>query len=186
MTNPKQMRVFFGFPVEEHDAERIVKLLTEKYPNIEDSVRLTRPGNFHATMRFIGNVASDKIPTIVDAVDQNIKNFHVLDLKLESIDHFPAAHKSRLIAVHVHLSHQLAKLYAALEKAITDLDYPAEDRLPKPHITIARRKHDARFHISPIVLEDYVIKAEQLVLYESVPKDKGTVYLPVHRFALKG
>ncbi len=176
-------RLFFGLPIAQRDADRWVNRLKLEARGVMNKVRITRPGNFHITIRFLGEVEPQRVPELVAAVTPVINRFRPFDIVVDDIDHFPNP-RSHMLAVNVKLDRYLEKLFTEIEAVMVQLGFPRDSRFPRPHITLARGKRDARFRMRPIVLSEPALSIHQFVLYESVVGDKGLAYIPLHQFNL--
>ena len=175
------MRVFFGLPFPKEKARAYRELIIDKNPKITHRVRWIKEGKHHITVRFLGNVAKQKVPLIVDKVKQSIqgtKPFKVI-LRNHTADPGPDAH---IVEANVQPSLELNTLYDSLDFAIASANLPPEKRVYRPHITIFRPCNGTTIQFKSIPLSNELVEVKQLVLYQSVPGDQGNTYIPLNIF----
>ncbi len=108
--------------------------------------RLVPEKSLHLTLVFIGYVSDDNILKI-NQVCQNIASlFFPIEVKLNKITCGPNPHSPRLIWAEGEISKDLDKLHKTLENGLTDqgINFKIENRLFKPHITLARFKNEIK------------------------------------------
>lgn len=124
-------------------------------------------GNFHVTLRFIGEVGEGTAADI-DAALQLVKapRFRI---ELAGVGQFGAGEKTRALWVGVERNPALLRLHEKIEHALMRLGLEPEGRKYAPHVTLARLKysHAAR-------VREYV---EANALFRAAP-------VPVDRFSL--
>lgn len=186
MHNKKDvMRIFFGIPVQEIMIEKFRNLIVTQAPRTLKEHRWTHPDHCHITVRFIGEVAAYRVPSIIEAVSSSIDTVSHFSVNIEKLDLFPPR-QSRIIAAYLKQHYELHQLFFAIERALSVLNFPKENLPFQPHITLCRkRKRWGRFYLEPILLEKEMMVIEELILYQSQINEEGSVYLPLHRFKLK-
>lgn len=177
------IRAFFGIPISEDVAQECRKLLLNENPKIKSQVRWTRPGNHHITVRFLGNIAQQKIIKLADAVFEYIQDIKPFQIKLWKIALLPTQH-GRLGAVFAETSFELQSLYNAIDLLVTTSDFPSENHAYLPHVTLFRLKGTQHIECDKIRLFNKSITAKELILYQSISIEKGNLYVPLHKFTL--
>lgn len=183
-TTHTSKRIFFGLPVDDNHVDLFKSQINSLHPELLPYFNWVRPGNFHITMQFIGNVLPNAIPELVESVEEAVKGTAAFPVSITKIDLFPENHP-HMIAGYVLLSKPLADLYNNINNATSLLGYPIESRPYLPHITLSREKsRRSRMVMNPIFLKDCIIKINELILFESQPEEGGSVYMPLHRYKL--
>lgn len=135
------------------------------------------PGNYHLTLRFIGDV-DEGAAADIDAALARIRSPR-FDLALASVGHFGL----RMLWVGVDRSPLLQHLHEKIESALNRLGYPPEERRYTPHVTLARLKgvsesrlrgylsEHALFRAAPFAVDHFSLVASYLTksaaIYES-------------------
>jgi RNA 2',3'-cyclic 3'-phosphodiesterase len=105
------------------------------------STAWTKPDNMHLTLRFLGRVASERLPGLKQSLRVALPGFGSLDLHCERLGCFPDLLNPRVVWAWVHdAADGLAKLHRAVNEAADAFaGKPAEKRF-EGHVTIARTK----------------------------------------------
>lgn len=104
-------------------------------------VRRVAADQLHLTLRFIGDADEEsfqRLKTALSAVTSP-----PFPLTLEGVGCFPSLRRPRVIWVGITSEERLALLQLAVEKAVTTVGIPPEDRSFSAHITLARLKDAA-------------------------------------------
>ena len=100
------------------------------------------PGNYHLTLRFIGEIDEGRAEDVDAALNQiRAPRF---DLALATVNHFGL----RQLWVGVERNDALRHLHEKIESALTRLGLPPDEHRFTPHVTLARLKgaSEARLH----------------------------------------
>jgi 2'-5' RNA ligase len=98
--------------------------------------RWVDPGNFHLTLRFIGEISESVAADIDDAMARI--RAHRFSLELAGTGVFGGADKPRSLWVGVERSPDLVALHDKIERALIRVGLAPELRKFSPHITLAR------------------------------------------------
>ena len=135
-------RLFVAIPVPAEvktKIQRTQSLIRQRLPG--DAINWTRPEQFHLTLKFLGDVPSDSVPAISDALRTVAVEFRPVALQSRGLGFFPNARVPRVLWAGVtDGSGQLNDLQLKIEAACTDFGTePTEDRF-HAHVTLARVK----------------------------------------------
>jgi len=110
----------------------------------ERSVRWTRE-HFHLTLRFLGNVAVERIDALKEKLRLACRDFAPMKVRAERIGFFPERGFPRVIWVSVcDNDNQLAQLHRAIQTSTREFtSEPAENEFAA-HITLGRAKKIGR------------------------------------------
>ncbi|MSP92604.1 MAG: RNA 2',3'-cyclic phosphodiesterase [Myxococcales bacterium] len=143
--------------------------------------RWTLPGEFHLTLRFIGDLGPEATEDLKDALDD--VNGPPFDLALEGTGVFESRGAPRVLWAGMARNDSLFELQRAVERAILAAGLPPDRRRFHAHVTLARLP-DAE-HISERVAEFLTANAEfrtepwkvdAFRLYSSRLRDEGPLY----------
>jgi len=191
------VRLFLAISLPEKVKSRLAALQEELAQSRAD-VRWVRPEGIHLTLKFFGNVPESMIERLAEETRRVIQKERpgVIRLGLKGLGAFPGGRKPPRV-VWAGLEGDLiplAKLQRALEEAFTKLGFEAEKRAFVPHVTLGRVKSPRRVEklrqaLSSRQEEEFFppeeIEIKELVLYQSILKPSGAVYIPLRRFPLK-
>ena len=97
------------------------------------------PDKIHLTLKFLGDVPEQRIPTILSAVSNACNPLPPFDIRLAGLGCFPNARKPRVVWVGIdERTGQLHTLYRRIEEAMAACGFEAEKRPFRPHLTLAR------------------------------------------------
>jgi 2'-5' RNA ligase len=153
----------------------------------------TKPGNWHLTLKFLGDVAEDQVPRVVSAL--GAVRFAGFTAQAGAAGFFPPRQEGRrrwqprVLWLGLAAGEAPAKaLASAIEKALLPLGFPAEERPFSAHLTLARIKWSEPDPWDE-VLADLAgrpwpeFAAAGFTLYRSVLGPGGPQYTPLSGFA---
>lgn len=110
-----------------------------------NSTAWTQPENMHLTLRFLGNVASTRIPELAVKLAAAVAGFREFEVACERLGCFPDLRHPRVVWAWVHdAGERLAQLHRQVDEAVKGFaGQPAEERLVG-HITLAQPKQISR------------------------------------------
>ncbi len=110
------------------------------------------PDSIHLTLKFLGDITSDKISEILNAISDAATGSTPFTVNVEGLGTFPNI--KRIQVVWVGLTGEidkLSKLQKQIEENMSILGYPEEGREFTPHLTLAR----VRFQPPPVELQKF-------------------------------
>ncbi len=151
-----------------------------------------RPEGIHLTLKFLGEVPEARIDEIRNGLALAVAGMGRFRLEVRGIGAFPNARNARV--VWVGLSGEMEKLnrlQAAIEDSLTRIGVEREDKLFKPHLTLARIKYirsretllKALEQVKDVVLPGFEVQAVSLM--KSELRRTGAEYMEVARVELK-
>jgi len=112
------------------------------------------PGNYHVTLRFIGEVDEGAAADIDDALARiRAPRF---DVTLASVGHFGL----RMLWVGVERNAALQHLHEKVESTLNRLGFPSEERRYTPHVTLARLKGVSEGRLQTYLATHALFRAE--------------------------
>jgi 2'-5' RNA ligase len=117
----------------------------EQAKKLAPDVKWVAPDNFHATLKFLGNVREDALEAVFSAVEEAAGAFSAFELSMSRLGAFPNARNARVVWVGIEDGRdELAALASAVDARLAKLGFPREERDFKSHITIGRVKSSKR------------------------------------------
>jgi RNA 2',3'-cyclic 3'-phosphodiesterase len=178
------MRLFIGVPLPEPAAREtagaLARLRAQGWP-----VRWVRDEGLHLTLKFYGEVTSDRIDAIAEALDFAAADTRPLALAPAGFAVFPSARRPRVIHLAVEAGPDLELLQDRVERAGERLGFPPEGRPFRPHVTLGRVREGQRLPADWRRALDRIppgegFLADRVVLFESHSGHAGPVYEPRH------
>lgn len=183
------MRLFLAVEIPESHKRSVEKAI-QKLRNALPEVRWIPRNNWHATLKFLGEVPDERLPEVESVVSASLEDFPPIQSHLTDVGAFPSSGRARVLWVGLSDdSGSLARLANDLDKSFGVLGFRQDSRALHPHITLARIKvpigvghlldHAYDFDQSPFPIS-------QAILYRSRLNRTGAEYQPLSSFPAKG
>ena len=170
------LRLFvgIGFPLE---LKLRLSLLCSGVPG----AKWVDPGNFHVTLRFIGEISEDLAADIDDALSRLRARRFTLQMAGTGV----FGDKPRSLWAGIERSPELVGLRDKIEQALIRVGLPPEPRKFSPHVTLARLRDPpldklrdfltthARFRADPLAVEAFSLIASFQTKAGSVYEDQA-------------
>jgi 2'-5' RNA ligase len=131
-------RVFFAVELSQEIAAG-VRRIQEGLKAHAPSVRWVRPEGIHLTLKFLGEVDSDRVEGIVHKAEDGVQAVRPFNLGLRRCGGFPNAKNPRVIWIGVDdPSGELKKVQTRVEEGMEELGFVREGREYAPHLTLGR------------------------------------------------
>ena len=182
----QRMRLFFGVPVDEVVRERVAEL-QQQLKSAAGKVNWVQPANYHFTLRFIGEVAEDRVEATANAADKAWESAKPGRVVLRGCGAFPNPRSPRVVWVGVVEGAEVIRgleepLSAALKR---NLRIAREDRKFVAHLTIGRVRvprrdpglEQALGELAQAEAGEFDVRS--FVLYQSILRPGGPIYQPV-------
>ncbi len=136
-TRRRNMRLFIALNLPQAERERIheaaAPLREAGYP-----VRWLDPDRFHLTLKFLGEVRSERVPTVERVVERVAASTGSFEMEVAGFGAFPTIRRPRVLWVGVTPDPALRCLKQDLEWALANHGFERETRAFHPHITLGR------------------------------------------------
>jgi 2'-5' RNA ligase len=197
------MRCFIGLPLPEEYQQKLQDLIKIWKPRLQSRLSWTKPGNWHMTLKFLGEIPNEAVEPIVQALGESLGKSFILQAGNGGF--FPNQFRPRVIWVGVHqggeacraLAREVEQRLALLGQSVWpgQLDWsgrPPEARAFTPHLTVARIKEARPDPPDPLgELLDALHAAkwpearmDRVVLWASQLTPAGPHYRPMAEFGL--
>jgi len=186
-----EWRIFCAVELPDEIRDRLhdhAKRVREAVP--EAGASWSRPENVHLTLKFFGNVPTEKLPLISDAASRAAKNHPPFQIAIGGTGVFPKPSRAQVLWIGVDdPSGRLSALQMRLEEEFAAEGFPKEDRAYRPHLTIARlRKPEGARRLAETHLQTSFKKTQitvsEFVVFRSELSSKGSRYTAISRHEL--
>jgi 2'-5' RNA ligase len=107
-------------------------------------VRWTPAAHLHLTLKFLGEVAADRLPEVRAAVEAPLADHGPFTVELRGAGAFPSTQRPRVVWVGLGAGDAEARALAgSLERSLATLGFAPEQREFSPHLTVGRVKTPA-------------------------------------------
>ncbi len=176
------IRSFIAVDIPNDIKDKIAEIQMELQP-ILPKVSWVKPSNIHLTLKFLGDVASNQIPSIEDAIRHVVKDQQPFNMKIGSIDAFKNFSQPKVLWFDIATDPTpIVRLTENLNSSLNRFSSPKESRKFIPHLTIARMRN----HISLTKFASHFdayneinhvpIYVKQIVLMKSQLTSEGAIY----------
>lgn len=156
---------------------------------MEWPVRWVRGDALHVTVKFFGEVVTDQVDAVREALRAATRNTPVLPFAPGELGAFPSLRRPRVLWAGYESEAALELLAHRVEQRADALGFPVEGRPFRPHVTLGRVRDGVPW---PSAAADRLERealqasfvADRLVLFESRQGAGGPVYSPVDSFSL--
>lgn len=137
--NMEQIRAFIAIELPDEIKSGLVHLQNSLKAGQDPIVKWVDLQGIHLTLKFLGNIASDLVPRVTEAMAEAAQGVGPFRLEIGGLGAFPNLHRPRVVWVGVHGDiEQLAALQQRIDHYLVLLDFPIEDRPFSPHLTLGR------------------------------------------------
>ncbi len=179
-------RLFIGVPISSEIKEK-VKPFYEELELLHANVKLVGENNLHFTLKFLGDVAEEKIFSVCNILKICLEGKKPFSVTVKGIAVFPCEEQINTIWV----SSADSSLRSLMKIINEELDFIRKEKHEDtPHITIARVKSGKNKEIIKKLIEKYkdtefgTMLVNKVILYESELRREGPVYKVVKIFLL--
>lgn len=137
------MRLFIAINFTAKDRQRMHSA-ARKMREAELPVRWVDIDQLHITLKFLGEVRSERVPQVNAAVARVAEKTQPFTMKLRGSGAFPTMRRPKVIWLGVEASAELRCLKHDIEWELAPLGFEREVRAFHPHVTIGRATNEAR------------------------------------------
>jgi 2'-5' RNA ligase len=172
------------------DLKKKIEELQNPLRRINADVSWVKPGNVHATLKFLGEVPEDKIEKVFEGTKTALQGIKVFKLSLKDLGCFPNLKRPRVIWTGVDKGKQeLSLMQKKIEDEMGKIGFQKEEREFSPHLTIGRVKSPKNIErLSELVkntnFQTEEIEIKEVVVMKSELHPAGAIYTPLKKIAL--
>ena len=134
-----KIRSFISLPISDQVRGILRKTINEIDGVIQDKIRWVRPEGIHLTLKFMGEINTDKIDALLLLLPEIATEVTPFELTLSELGCFPNNRRPRVLwaGVKGDLS-TLQNLHLAVDNVVEKVGLPRERRGFSPHLTLGR------------------------------------------------
>ncbi|PYP43110.1 MAG: RNA 2',3'-cyclic phosphodiesterase [Gemmatimonadetes bacterium] len=174
------MRLFIAVPLPDpalEEAARILRGLQER----DWPVRWVRDDGLHVTLKFFGEVTSERVEPIEEMLEFATSGMAPVELATLGGGAFPSRRRPRVLRLELRADPGLELLQDRLERAGEEIGFAPEGRPFQPHITLGRVREGDRLPPDAMELLETLphgapFLADRVVLFESRLSRNGPAY----------
>jgi len=140
----EQVRCFIAIELPDGIKKGLKELQSRFKAGSQAPVKWVDPDNIHLTLKFLGNVAADRMDEITTAMTQAVRGTPSFPLEVREVGVFPNPRRVQIVWVGLSGEvEKLARLQQRIESGLESLGFPPEGRRFTPHLTLARLRERA-------------------------------------------
>lgn len=174
------MRLFIAVPLTEpalHEATAALRELRD----LGWPVRWVREDNLHLTLKFFGEVISERVEAIEELLQFSVQGMKPIEMSLAGGGAFPDQRRPRVLRLEIQAGVELELLQDRLERGGGEIGFPPEGRPFRPHVTLGRVREGHRLPSDAMSRLEAAptgtgFVADRVVLFESELTRDGPTY----------
>lgn len=185
----EQIRSFIAIELSPQIREELEALQNRLQSGGRFRARWVKPDGIHLTLKFLGNVAADKIEDISGVIEEAASGIPPFRLEVGELGAFPNLKNVRVVWLGMEGDmEQLTLLQHRVETGLEPIGFPPEKREFKPHLTLARlndragkeERLECGRKIAETEFEPVSMQVESVSLMRSRLERSGAVYSRLH------
>ncbi len=191
----EQVRSFIAIELSDELKTGLVQLEAQLKLGEPLPVKWVDPSSIHLTLKFLGNIAVDRISEITKAMEAATKGLSAFHLEVKGLGVFPNFRRVQIAWVGIGGEvDKLGQLQQRIESNLAQLGFAAESRPFTPHLTLARLRDraapDERQRFGQLIADTkfeavYTIKVNSINLIRSQLTREGATYSRLSSVGLK-
>lgn len=185
------MRTFIAIELDDKLKEQLSTLIKELM-SVSRNIRWVKRQGMHLTLKFLGEVAQDKIREIESSLAAIARNNDTFPLQLKGTGAFPPGKRNpRVLWVGITENPGLLRLHDEVESGCEQLGFSREKRRFHPHLTLGRVKDYSRMGgVLPLLEEKKEtvfgeMTVKRFTFFQSSLKPTGAEYSILAEFNLR-
>ncbi len=172
-----EARIFIALTLSKNVCDYLAEIVS-KLSKLDFKASWTKPGNFHLTLKFLGNVNDSFIPRIIEGLDE-ISPELPKSFELTTVSGFPNLGNPRVLWYGIK-DDVSRKLFQQVQGVCEKLGFKRDKKPFKSHLTLGRIKSTRTFGLKEMI--DETIKNpvsglfEKLALVKSDLSKEGPTY----------
>lgn len=191
----EQIRSFIAIELPAELKLELVQLEAQLKSGKQPGVKWVDPDGIHLTMKFLGNIAVDRVEGITRAMEEAVCGISPFQLKVKELGVFP--NFKRVQVAWVGLTGEvdkLAQLQKRIESNLTPLGFAPESRPFAPHLTLARLRAqtspDEKQRFGQLIANTtfeaaHTIEVDAISLMKSQLTREGAIYSQINSIRLE-
>ena len=181
-----KIRAFFAVPITDHN--------TRVLADYSDALCVYDRGldahwvdstSYHLTLCFLGEISLAQVEELETAAQEALSGMRSFSVPLDTLDYYPVNRQLALVAALTSNPAPLQDLQQRLAGAARHCGIEYHGRGFRPHVTLGRLPAANRFEVPdqwPQLKE--LEPVSSVVLYQSRPGERGSIYTPLFEISL--
>ena len=179
------IRCFVAVEIPEPIQELLMSVQTNLQTHIRKGASWTKFGNFHLTLKFLGDVRPETIDMVSETIQRVADTQPPFSIEFGGVGAFPNLTRPRVIWVGVRDgASAVSQLAKTVNRELAHLGFPTDNRF-HPHLTLARLRTAINLEPLKDILRKYntinnaAMRVNEITLMQSQLHPSGAVYTPL-------
>lgn len=179
------IRCFVAVEIPEPIQALLKPVQTHLQLQIHKGISWTKPGNFHLTLKFLGDVRPEAIQDVSEALQRVTDTHPPFSIALGGIGAFPNLARPRVVWMGIKQgASTVSRLAKAVNHELTHLGFSTDNRF-HPHLTLARLRTTTNLEPLKNILRKYdtivggSMHVNEIALMQSQLHRNGAIYTPL-------
>ena len=179
------IRCFVAVEISEPIQALLKPVQTHLQSQIHKGASWTKPGNFHLTLKFLGDIHPEASHDVSEALQRVTERHSPFSIAFGGIGAFPNLARPRVIWLGIKQgASSVSRLAKAVNFELTDLGFSTENRF-HPHLTLARLRTATNLEPLKNILRKYdtivggSMRVNEIALMQSQLHRNGAIYTPL-------
>ncbi len=156
-----------------------------------EKIKWVEEHNIHVTLKFFGETAEERIPEINRVLEEVAADTNVFSFSLQRLGVFGSSYDPRVVWVGIEPYADLASIMKIIRDKMNVIGYEPDRQNLVPHLTLGRIKFLKDKKLFQQIIDQnkgissQEIKVDRFILFESILKKEGPVYLALKTFQLR-
>jgi 2'-5' RNA ligase len=183
-------RLFAAIKIEP-DPEFLDQFHEFKYRLQHERIKWVEEQNIHITLKFFGETEEKRIPDINRVLEEVAADINVFSFSLQKLGVFGSSYDPRVVWVGIDPYADLASIMKILREKLSVIGFEPDRQNLVPHLTLGRIKFlkDKKLFQQIIdqnkKISSQEITVDRFILFESILKKEGPVYLALQSFPFR-
>ena len=183
--NSAVIRCFVAVEIPEPIQALLKPVQTHLQSQIHKGTSWTKPGNFHLTLKFLGDIHPEASNDVAEALQRVTERHPPFSIAFGGIGAFPNLARPRVIWLGIKQgASSVSRLAKAVNFELTNLGFSTDNRF-HPHLTLARLRTATNLEPLKNILRKYdtivggSIRVNEIALMQSQLHRNGAIYTPL-------
>ena len=184
-TKSALLRCFVAVEIPEPIQALLKPVQTDLQSQIHKGTSWTKPGNFHLTLKFLGDVRPEAIHDVGEVLQRVTATHPPFSIAFGGIGAFPNLARPRVVWMGIKQgASPVSRLAKAVNFELTHLGFPRDNRF-HPHLTLARLRTATNLEPLKHILRKYdtivggSMRVNEIALMQSQLHPNGAIYTPL-------
>lgn len=184
------LRTFIALEIDRTVQQWLMTVIDDLKKNGAD-VKWVSSDAIHLTLKFLGEISSEKVREVSERLPDIFKTFGPLKLSITHLGTFPPRGVARVVWAGIELNaDQVVRIAEATDNVLEKIGFKKEQRPFHPHITLGRVRSPSRSRELMRAITGYTVSAqefsvEKAVFFRSTLTPQGAVHEPITAVRLK-